>query len=318
MAFFDPVNFIINLIDQIQGIVNNVIGTVKIPPTFISSIQSTMGTITGLFSKMKLTSFFALFLTLTGCFVKFFKFIFKLLGWIILSLIPWLIYNPWPPNLFSNGNRYDKFIEAAFLPWIIRYIIVLSTRVANFPKCFIWYIIDIATWTIYLPFRFIFWLIDYFLDIGIVKGEHKVWNFLNDIDYYIHGPVRNYFLDQYVTMYIGNKMYKDGEIVDNPNEKELDNKSGADKIKFEFFKYKDIKNRNKHIDIEKEKDVNKDNVDKTITNDSASMNLGFHIFHFPNTVMEICYSVTNYKLADLDPFPMDEFTSILKCLTTPF
>jgi hypothetical protein len=237
-------------------------------------------------------------------------------------LIPWLFVTPWPTNVFETGKKYDKFVEAAFLPWVIRFFIVLSTRVANFPKCFVWYIIDIVSWTLYLPFRFIFWLIDYGLNVGLVKGEHKVWNFLNDIDYYVHGPVRNYFLDQYVTMYNGDKMFKDGEIVNNPkgNQTRKNGLTGADVplMSFEKFTYKDTKNKNKIIDVEQEKDTNSKNKDASITTDSASMNLGFHIIHFPNSVMETCYSATNFKLADLAKFPMDDFNAFMKCLVSPF
>jgi hypothetical protein len=156
----------------------------------------------------------------------------------------------------------------------------------------------------------------------MVKGEHKVWNFLNDIDYYVHGPVRNYFLDQYVTMYNGDKMFKDGEIVDNPhgNQTRKNGLTGADVpvLSFENFKYKDTKNKDKIIDVEKERDINTKNSDKSITNDSASMNLGFHIIHFPNSVMETCYKATNFKLADLAPFPMNDFNAFMKCLISPF
>jgi len=51
--------------------------------------------------------------------------------------------------------------------------------------------------------------------------------------------------------------------------------------------------------------------------DSGSMNLGFHIFHFPNSVMETCYSATGFKLADLDPYPMDIFNDFMKCILSP-
>jgi hypothetical protein len=307
---FSPFTFAASVMSQILGVINKAVGAIKIAPTFVSSIQSTFANITGIFSKLKLLSFFALFVTLAKCFIMFFKLVFSSLTWIITSLTPWLFFKPWPSNVFDTGKRYDKYIEAAFLPWIIRFFIVLSTRVANFPKCFVWYIIDIATWTIYLPFRFIFWLIDSILNVGIVKGEHKVWNFLNDIDYYIHGPVRNYFLDQYVTMYNGDKMFKDGEIVPNP-------KGNTVGISFDNFTYKDTKNHDKIIDVDKEKDINAKNLDKTITNDSGSMNLGFHIFHFPNSVMETCYSATGFKLADLDPYPMDIFNDFMKCIVSP-
>jgi len=306
MAFLGPVDFP-NMVQTIFGF-----------------FTGTKGFLTGIFSQLKLVSFFGMFVKLAICIRQFFKFIFNTFAWFLLKFIPWLFVTPWPPNVFETGTRYDKYVESAFLPWVIRFFIVLSTRVANFPKCFVWYIIDIVVWTLYLPFRFVFWLIDYILNIGMVKGEHKVWNFLNDIDYYVHGPVRNYFLDQYVTMYYGDKMFTDGEIVPNPKPRSQQvrkNKlTGADVpiMSFEKFTYKDTKNKDKIIDVEKEKDINSKNKDASITTDSASLNLGFHIIHFPNSVMETCYSATNFKLADLAPFPMKDFNDFMKCILKPF
>lgn len=318
MAFLGPVDFpalATGLVTLPQGIIGAVEGT-------IGAVQSSLGTVTGIFSKLKLLSFFSLFVVLGKCIIAFFNMIWKTFSWILIKFIPWLIYNPWPPTVFDTGRRYDKYQPAAFLPWAIRYMVVLSSKIANFPKCFVWYIIDIVVWTLYLPFRFVFWLIDYLLNIGFVKGEHKVWNFLNDIDYYVHGPVRNYFLDQYVTMYMDDKIYKEGEILPNKRGRigHKNKTTGAfiPGVKFENFTYTDINNKKKIIDIEKEQDINKKNGDKNITYDANSLNLGFHIFHFPNSVMETCYSATGFKLADLEPFPTKDFMAFMKCLRSPF
>lgn len=317
MAFLGPIDFP-NMAQTIMGFIEGVLGLTQ---STIGVIQSTTGVITGLFSKLKLLSFFSLFVTLGKCIVVLFNLIWHSLEWILIKFIPWLIL-PWPPNVFEIGRKYDIYVEAGLIPWALRFIIVIFTKIANFQKCFLWYIIDIFCWTLYLPFRFIFWLIDYVLNIGFVRGEHKVFNFLNDIDYYVHGPVKNYFLDQYVTMYLGDKMYKDGEIVDNPRGKETrkDKNTGAEIpiISFEKFNYKDIKNEDKIIDVEKEQDTNDKNKDKTVTYDSASLNLGFHIFHFPNSVMETCYRASSYRLADLESFPIDDFNKFLKCISSPF
>jgi len=277
------------------GIYNFIVSNIGLIQSTIGAVQSSYGTITGIFSKLKLLAFFTLFVTLGKCIFAFFDMIWSILNWIFKEFLPWL-FKPWPPTAFNTGKKTDKFIEAGLFPWVIRFAIVMSTRIANFPKCFIWYIIDIATWTMYLPFRFLFWILDYFLNMGIVKGEHKVWNFFNDIDYYIHGPVKNYFLDQYVAM----------------------NKKNEVEIEFDDFKYKDTNNRDKIIDVQKEIDINNKNSDKSITNDSSSLNLGFHIFHFPNSVMESCYGSSNFKLAKLKSFPMDKCNAFLKTLTNPF
>jgi hypothetical protein len=312
MAFLGPVD-IPNMAQTIMGFIE---GVMNFSQTTIGVIQSTTGAITGLFSKLKLLTFFSLFVTIGKCIVIFFNLVWHSLEWMLLKFIPWL-FVPWPPNVFEIGRKYDIYEEAGLIPWALRFAIVIATRIGNFQKCFLWYIIDIACWTLYLPFRFLFWLIDFVLNIGLVKGEHKVWNFLNDIDYYIHGPVKNYFLDQYVAMYVGDKMYKDGEIVNNPNGNQRNSK-GAPNILFDKFNYKDINKNDKIIDVEREKDINDKNNNESITYDSNSLNLGFHIFHFPNSVMETCYRATSYKLADLDSYPIDDFNRFLKCISSPF
>lgn len=319
MAFLGPVDFgsfATALTTLPQGIVGALQGT-------IGAVQSTMSVITGIFSKLKLLYFLGLFVSLGKCFILFFTFVWKCLKWLFVDFISWL-FAPWPPNVFEPGRKYDKFQEAGVLPWAIRFFIVLATKVAKFPKCFIWYIIDIVIWTLYLPFRFVFWLLDFFLNVGIVRGEHKLWNILNDIDYYIHGPVRNYFLDQYVAMYVGDKMHKDGEIVANPRPKKSqsrENKLTGAKIPiitFDKFTYTDTNKKEKIIDVEKEQDTNSKNRSITITDDNDSLNLGFHIIHFPNDIMTTCYSATNYSLAGVAPFPMEDFNNFFKCLTNFF
>jgi hypothetical protein len=321
-SFLDFIDNVIITVSQaisstnlIQTIGSSVTGMSTNITGFNTFAQGIITQINGIFTKLKLMAFFALFVSLGKCILKGFELVWKSLTWIFTDFIPWFLYDPWPSNVFEKGKKYDKYVEAAFLPWAIRYFIVLATKVANFPKCFIWYIIEIFVWTIYLPFRFLLWLIDYILNIGIVKGEHKVWNFLNDMDYYIHGPVKNYFLDQYVTMYSGDKMYKDGEITNNPNGNVKDEKTGGPKIRFDNFEYTDKNNNSKKIDVDKEIDLNPENTDKSITEDMDSMNFGFHIIHFPNSVMETCYSATGYKLADLKPYPQNEFNNFISCIT---
>ena len=61
---------------------------------------------------------------------------------------------------------------------------------------------------------------------------------VNDVDYYIHGPVRNYFLDQYVTMYIGDKMYKDGALKTASKLETQDIKTNSDKKIYFHYKTK--------------------------------------------------------------------------------
>ena len=120
--------------------------------------------------------------------VEFFIWIFEFLVWLIM---------PFPLDVMKP-KQGDEKIEAGFIPWLIRYIIVIVYKIINIPKCFIWYFIDTACWTIYLPFRFIFWMLDSFLGLGIVKAEHDAWDFMDQIDYFIHGkPLTNWFMYEF-------------------------------------------------------------------------------------------------------------------------
>ena len=53
-------------------------------------------------------------------------------------------------------------------------------------------------------------------------------------------------------------------------------------------------------------------------NDLDAMNLEFHIIHFPNSVMEQCYSLSPYSLASLAKFPISAFEAFLSCAMNPF
>jgi len=56
----------------------------------------------------------------------------------------------------------------------------------------------------------------------------------------------------------------------------------------------------------------------TSGNDVDSMNLGFHIIHFPDSVMFQCYSINPFTLAHLSPFPISSFEAFIKCAMNPF
>jgi hypothetical protein len=69
----------------------------------------------------------------------------------------------------------------------------------------------------------------------ITDKEHEFWNFLDEIDYFVHGPKDNWFIDHYA---------------------------------------------NKHPP----------------SPDPNSMNLGFHLIHFPDSVMEKCFAINPFSL----------------------
>jgi hypothetical protein len=117
---------------------------------------------------------------------------------------------------FGKNTRFSKIYKDEVptvgpIAYIIRYIIVIAMKVASIPKCMLWYIFDFIGWVIYLPFRLLFWSLDYMFDLGIVKGEHAIWKFFGELDYFIHGPKDNYFIRQ----------YKDGANIKNPDPNSL-------------------------------------------------------------------------------------------------
>lgn len=237
-------NFILNTFNKISGIVtqnNGILSAVKQAVSFIEVIG--MIVIIG-------KCIFAAFTFI----VEFFIWIFNFLKWLIL---------PWPSN-FLTPEREDVNVEAGFICWLIRYIIVIAYKVTSLPKCFLWYFLDTAGWVLYLPFKFVFWVMD--LIIGgntFQSGEKNAWYFLDEIDYFLHGrPNDNYFMYEF-----------------DPNPEPVLDDSG---------------------------------------NDVDAMNLGFHIIHFPDSVMYQCYSINPYALADLAPFPIKAFQDFIKCATMPF
>jgi hypothetical protein len=238
------------------------------PFSIIASIQSTYGviftTIGNVFNQvfeMISSSFFLqiimIVIIIGKCIFLALRFAIEVFLFFFMGFIPWF-FSPWPADVFSP-KKGDEFQTAGFVPYVLRYIIVIAMGIMRIPKCILWYALDTAAWIMYLPFRFAFWSLDYFLNIGMTDKEHKVWNFLDEIDYFIHGPVGNWFIYH----------YKD-QSVDGP--------------------------------------------------DPDSLNLGFHIIHFPNSVMETCFSISPYSLATIKGADKvsDAFNDFISCATNPF
>jgi hypothetical protein len=254
---------------------------------------------TSMLSFLKLGSIFASIITIGRCIFQFFDFSIAAIRWFFESFMVWMFINPWPSGIF-NLQKKDIYEESCFVGWSLRSMYVIFIRITHLQQCFMWYILDLVGWTLYLPFRFIFWLIDYFLKLGIVKAEHKAWEFINDIDYYIHGPVNNYFLEQYVPVYRP-----------KPDPKRLFTPAHP---KFEKFTYNDTNNSRISLDVMK--DASKNN--PKVKPDGDSLNLGFHIIHFPDAIMYRCYNANFYKLARFPPFPKGPFDAFMKCAKQPF
>lgn len=274
---------------MIWGIINQVVTMLT---SVMKMIQGALGNVMSIFTKLKSIAMIGFITSIGICIFKAFTFSIKAVMWFFVSFLPW-IFTPWPTNLFGS-SKVDVYTRAGFMPWLIKYIMVIIYKVSHFPKCFIWYVLDIVTWLFYLPFRFLFWLFDSIFDTNISKTEHNIWNIINDIDYYIHGPKDNYFLDSYVPMNI-----------------KIDKKWNSQVVTYDKFEYTDENNNKLKVDVLA--DTN------NLAKDSESLNLGYHIIHFPDSIMNTCYATNSYILADLDDFPMNDFQNFIKCLTSsPF
>jgi len=252
------------------------------PADFITPVSQVLTQIQGIFSKIMSAMHSTLFLQIIAiviiigkCIFSAFNFFIQFIIWSFKDFILWMFIGKtgggkdgkaWQ-NIMTP-KRDDEKVKACFLCWLIRYIIVIAYKITTLPKCFLWYFLDTAGWVLYLPFRCTFWLIDWLLNMGIVKMEHNSWDFLDQIDYFVHGKPRdNYFMYQYKPS--NDKIDSDG----NPLVNGLDPKT---------------------------------------------MNLGFHIIHFPNSVMFQCYSISPYGMLDFPPFPMKALIEFLSCAMSPF
>ena len=184
---FSWVNTIFTRIQATMNYVQTVYGNV------IGMFNTALAQIAGILNKMRFMALIAFVIAIGKCFFKGLGAIVDLGTWIGYFFV-WL-FMPWPPGLFDFKTQHD--VTAGFVPWMVRFIMCTAYKVISFPKCFLWYGLDIAGWIFYLPFRFLFWLIDSILDIGLVKLEKDTWCFLNDLDYFLHGPADNYFMYQY-------------------------------------------------------------------------------------------------------------------------
>jgi len=166
-----------------------------LPNMIMSQIGNVFTQIGDFIGKYMMFEIIAIVIIIGKCIFSAIMFVVEFVIWIFEFLI-WLIM-PFPLDLMTP-KQGDEKVPAGFIWWLVRYIIVIAYKVINIPKCFIWYFIDTATWTMYLPFRFIFWVLDSLLGLGIVKAEHKAWDFLDQIDYFLHGkPNTNWFMPDY-------------------------------------------------------------------------------------------------------------------------
>ena len=202
MIAIDPIADSAALSAAISGGVADVTGFIADVGTAQNSIFTIIGNVFNqIFSMMTSASFLQVigFLVIIGkCIFLGIAFVVEMFEWFFMSFIPW-IFGPWHPDFLDmNKDVSDK--ESGFIPWGIRYVLVIATRIMLLPKCFLWYLLDTIGWIVYLPFRFVFWFIDYIFGIDkIVNGEKEVWKFLDEIDYFIHGPTSvNSFKKHYI------------------------------------------------------------------------------------------------------------------------
>lgn len=197
-----------NLAKGIENAINGVISNIK------SSIRQSIQNMT-MFSAFQI---FAVLFAIGKCIFAFFD--------LVVGLSIWFY-------------RFIVWFTIQFLPWFFLFVWCTINKIMLLPKCFLWYGLDTAGWALYLPFRFTFWLIDEIFKIGLVKLEHDVWCFLDDIDHFIH--------------------------------------DGGD-----------------------------------------GLGTGFHIIHFPDSVMKTCYACDMGDYVDGPRFPIDKIMGFFKCIIAPF
>jgi hypothetical protein len=248
---FGRLGFMRTILTQLQATYARIQATYGV---FIGYVNTALAQIASVLNKLRFMALIGFIITIGKCFFKGLRAIIDTAVWFGYFIV-WIFY-PWPPGVFDFKTEYD--VTAGFIPWFIRFVICTSYKITSFPKCFLWYGLDIAGWIFYLPFRFLFWLVDAILDIGLVKLEHDTWCFLNDLDYFLHGPQNNYFMFQYTSEY-----------------------------------------------------------PKTDAPDPESLNTGYHFIHFPDSVMEKCYALNYYGLANLPSFPFEKLAAFVKCALNP-
>ena len=251
------------LIADIFAPLGSMFGSSAFFTSIYGNILKTLGNVFNQISRMISTSFFLQIvgmIVIIGVFLsKFFKFVFTLLAFVFYDFPIWFLGLPaWPKNIFKP-KKGDQHITVGFLPYVIRYIMVIVISISNLTKCALWYTLDTMGWIIYLPFRIVFWSLDYLIPtLKITDKEHKAWDFLNSIDYFLHGPNDNEFMYQY-----------EDKSPQNP--------------------------------------------------DPNSLNLGFHIIHFPNSVIQTCYSINPYALKTLNVTKLvKSFTDMVNSAKLPF
>lgn len=238
----------------------NPVDFMNLAQEFVSQIKDAFGQVKSAVSFLQVIGMVVI---IGKCAFSAFWFVIQFCVWLFKDFIMWLVSYP-VGTVPLVPKRGEENIRAGFIWWLIRYIVVMIMKIVRLPKCFLWYFLDTAGWALYLPFRVTFWVMDLVMGgTQIQTAEHKAWDVLDQIDYYLHGrPKDNYFMFQY-----------------DPNPAPRLDENGYD---------------------------------------ADTMKMGLHIIHFPDSVMNECYSVSPYKLARLAPFPMDEFIAFMKCAMNPF
>jgi hypothetical protein len=202
MIAITPIADLFSQLGHIVGYISKIFTKIQLKLNYIQTIygnvigmfNTALAQLAGILNKMRFMALIAFIIAIGKCFFKWLGSIVAFWKWVFDFLV-WL-FKPWPdPGLFDFKTQRN--VTAGFVPWGIRFIMCTAYKVISFPKCFMWYGLDIAGWIFYLPFRFLFWLVDSILDIGLVKLEKDTWCFLNDLDYFLHGPADNYFMYQY-------------------------------------------------------------------------------------------------------------------------
>jgi hypothetical protein len=225
-------------------------------------------------------------------------------------------------GIISEIKSAMQFLTSfAYLGQIIMMVVIIGRCIFAFLKfviSFFMWIFEFLTWLI-LPWPnnlmnprrddvnkqsgFICWLIRYIIVIAYkITSLPKcfLWYFLDTAGWVLYLPFRFVFWMIDFILNIGmQKMEKDIWYFLEEIDYFLHGKPESN-----FFMFHYDPNPPPRLDAE--------------GNDLDAMNLGFHIIHFPNSVMEQCYSLSPYSLADLAEFPISEFQAFISCAVSPF
>jgi hypothetical protein len=220
-------------------------------------------------------------------------------------------------NLFTSlGNFVQQFMSFEIIGFLLIIGKCIFAGIMFVVQFWIW-IFYFLLWLIYPPPKnlkepkpgdkgnpvgFIWWLVRYIIVIAYkITSLPKcfIWYFIDTATWTMYLPFRFIFwvLDMFLDLGIEKAEHKTWDFFDQ----------------IDYFIHG--KPNSNYFMYQYEGGIPPTDIDG---NDPDAMNLGLHVIHFPDSVMEQCYSLSPYLLEDLKPFPMDAFMAFISCAMNPF